>query len=119
MTEEQLRLERRWDEQPSNVEWTGEASAYVESAMETANIPRDRLESLDCHGDLCRMEMRFASDQEAGGLYELRNPDYDLKYFRDGEYYTIFVSPIDRKAASPDEQSLAQAAEHALEKSGQ
>lgn len=114
----QTQLERRWAQQESNLQWTEEASAYMESAMDAANIPADRLEALECHGDLCRIQMRFTSDKEAGGLYELRNPDYEVTFFRDGEYVTVFVSPL-KPQASPQDQPVAQAAQPAPEKTGQ
>ncbi len=85
-------LDRRWAAQESNPEMTDNARAYVGAAMEAAHVPSDRLNALECRGDLCRIKMSFTSNDEGSALYQLRNPDYDVQLFRDGQNVTLFAS---------------------------
>ena len=91
-TEDQVRMEQVWASETENSEWTEATEDYLEDALSDAKIPVDRLRSVDCRDTLCRVKLHFTSQQEALGLYNLRQPDYTLRAFRSGEDYAVFIA---------------------------
>lgn len=89
---EQYALDQRFAVERDDRRWTEEANEYLAGALADAKLGDDHIASVDCRTTLCRVELRFASLDEAQKLYELRHPDYEMRYFADGARYTVYVA---------------------------
>lgn len=85
-------LTSTWQREERDFRWTDDAQEYITTLLQDAHIPPDRLVSSDCRQSVCRVEIRFESAAEARQAYDLRHPDYDLRFFSDGLTFTLFFS---------------------------
>lgn len=83
-------LTSTWQSEERDFVWTDDARDYIATLLQDAHVPPERLVASDCRQSLCRVELRFESEAEAGQAYDLRHPDYDLRVFADGLTYTLF-----------------------------
>jgi hypothetical protein len=88
-------LDQRWQTEPPDAAWTQATRSYVDTALADAKVPTDRLLSVDCRTTVCRVDLSFASAEEASSLYDLRQPDFELRLFpggKEGRDYTVYVA---------------------------
>jgi hypothetical protein len=66
------RLVNAWQAQPADEAWSKDMRQTAQRVLAQAGVPADRLHQVDCRASLCRLQLQFASREEAVRLYTSR-----------------------------------------------
>jgi hypothetical protein len=88
------RMARRFGREAPDLEWTRAAQASIMSLIDSAELDRDAIVSVDCRATVCRVELRFSDPASMSRLSEVSEPYADV--------YALDFAP----AANPEHLAL-------------